>query len=182
MTESHTISKQGKIYYQCKLGILDEMLYVRRQEAEFLEAFDSEYDANIPMLLADTSTVWRFPWPDEDVVISCDTERRKAVSYDKLIEAIAQRHERTLAFSADLNNPSLEHRPGCYQRFSYKLIWERYCLKGGRTIICCSSCEKLYSLSQTEVEQIIRPAILSLQLDPMFLEKVALRIKANPNE
>lgn len=179
MGEIHTIWHKGEIVNQCKLGVIDEMIYVRRDEAEFLKDFDSGHYADIPYLLEDPLTVWRFPWPDEDVVISCETKRQIKESYDRLVEAINNREVRTLGFEASLNTPKSQHQPNCSEFHHYQLVWERYTQLGAKSIISCK-CGKMFSFSQAEIDQLVTPAILSLpDLDPKFLQELVKRLRGN---
>lgn len=180
MGEIHTIWHRGEIVNQCKLGVIDEMIYVRREEAEFLKDFDTGQEADIPYLLEEPLTVWRFPWPDEDVVINYETKRQIKESYDRLVEAINKREVRALGFEANVNIPKSQHRANCNEFHHYHLVWERYTQLGAKSIISCSKCGKMFSFSQAEVDQIITPAILSLaDLDPKFLQEIVQRLKAN---
>ena len=70
MGEIHTVMCGQEIIYSCKLGVMDHMGYVRREEAELLALFDAGEEADISELLLDFSTLWRFPWPEEDVEIN----------------------------------------------------------------------------------------------------------------
>ena len=159
-----------------KLGSLDSsnsMGYLTREEAELLALFDTE-DSAIPEILIDFSTLWRFPWPDEDVNINYLMDLEPI--YKELCNEIPKRiNSRRLNFNAEL---VLDRHKNCSTEFS--IVGERHSPEGRRTIIHCNKCQKPWSLSPLNLE-LAKRAILSLtHKDPLFLLQVAARLKASP--
>lgn len=175
MGEHHTVICDQQILVLCKLGTMDSMGYVRREEAELLAIFDAGEDADIPELLLDFSTLWRFPWPDEDVEISYLMDLEPI--HEELCENISERDcFRALDFSAELE--LTEHNCASTNFF---IVGERHSAKGRRTIIRCNKCQKPWSLSPLNLA-LSKRAILALpDEDPVFLLQVAARLKANPD-
>jgi hypothetical protein len=67
MGEYHTrLGPDGQPELLCKLGVCDDLRYVRREEALRLVPLDAGANTDIAALLADERSLWRFPWPDED--------------------------------------------------------------------------------------------------------------------
>ncbi len=68
MSDYFTVKANNKFGYEskCKLGIGNDWRYTRREEAEYLAAFDAGFQTNIPAALHYHSTFYRFPFPWED--------------------------------------------------------------------------------------------------------------------
>lgn len=157
-----------------KIGSLDNsgtMRYVTKEEAELLTIFMENTD--IPEKLIDFSTFWRFPWPDEDVNISYLMELEPF--YQELIKQIPNRTiNRSLSFNAKLK---LDNHNDCSTSFS--ILGEKHSREGRRTIISCDSCQRLSSLSPSNLA-LAKEGILSLtNQEPLFLLQVAARLKAS---
>jgi hypothetical protein len=56
----------GEVKTITKAGTMDDFRYVRRTELEAWGPFDAGQGTNVPEALRDSSTLWRFPWPQED--------------------------------------------------------------------------------------------------------------------
>lgn len=77
MGEYHTrLDPAGKPVTLCKLGVCDDLRYVRREEALRLAPLDAGADTNLEALLADERSLWRFPWPDEDQATVSEIDQR----------------------------------------------------------------------------------------------------------
>ncbi len=181
MGNYHKVKVNNKLVIVCTLGTMENMYYIRRDEAYIVRAFDA--DPAIKLLLMDVSIIWRFRWPDEDIAIDYQNQNAFKESYQKIVDAVGKRNPRSLIFnildSSFHNGFSNDHEANCIKQNRLKLLGDRYsAISGTRTIFSCLSCNKLYAFSQTEIELVIKPSILSLTEYPRdFLEKVVERIK-----
>ena len=174
----HIIKENSKSIVVCKLGTKEHMYYVRKEEALIICLFEN--DPTNKLMLMDESLIWRFRWPDEDVVIDYFDEEAFKESYEKIVNAISNRNPRCLSFKVKVEQFVYEHGGNCLSGEKLKLIGDRYSpISGFRTIFSCANCNKLCSFSKREVEQLIEPALLSLNASDYpksFLEKVVERI------
>ncbi|MDP3911993.1 MAG: hypothetical protein Q8Q14_16540 [Gemmatimonadales bacterium] len=89
MGEYHEVRSGKKIKQLCKLGVIDDWRYTRRSEAEVLRPRDAGTNTDIPEVLRDPSTLWRFPFLDEDA----------PPTHDAVVDAINRRDMfRTITF------------------------------------------------------------------------------------
>jgi hypothetical protein len=174
MGEYHTVIKKRKVVQVCKLGTMNNMGYVTKEEAELLAIYDVGKNTNIVKILTDWSTIWRFPWPDEDLNISY-LQNLEPI-YNNLILQIPTRYSpRRLYFNAELELQG----HNCFSP-EFSIIGERHSPEGRRTIVRCESCGKLFSLSKLNLA-LAKKAILSLnEPEPLFLLQVASRLKPKP--
>jgi hypothetical protein len=176
MRTYHTVKENKKVVVVCKLGTTENMYYVRREEAYMIRSFDA--DPRIKLLFMDLSVIWRFHWPDEDIALNYQNEETFKESYQKIVDAVAKRDPRSLIFNTSFNGCSKDHEANCSEQDRFNLLGDRYSeISGSRTIFSCLSCNKLYAFSKTEIDQVIKPGVLSLTGYPKdFLEKVVQRI------
>lgn len=175
----HSILENNKRVVLCKLGTMNNMYYVRKDEAYIMRSFDS--DSGLKILFMDVSLIWRFSWPDEDITVNYTNEQTFKESYKKIVDAVAKREIRTLTFNASFESKfsiSNQHETNCNQQDKFELLGDRYADRTGfRSIFRCVGCDKLYAFSNIEIEQVIKPAILSLTDYPKdSLEKILQRI------
>lgn len=181
MSTYHTVKENNKIVTICKLGTTENMYYVRLEEAYIIRSFD--INKKMKLLFMDLRLIWRFRWPDEDIFISYQNEESFKESYQRIVKAVEKREPRHLIFKINAELKSLEtfsyaHENNCIDQSKLKLIGDRYCpSKGFRTIFSCLSCNELYAFSSKEIEEVIKPGILSLvDYSREFLEKVVEKI------
>lgn len=171
----HTVSQNNKKVVLCKLGTASNMQYVRREEAYIIRSFDIE--PKLKFLFMDIRLIWRFRWPDEDVLINYTNNESFKQSYKNIVDAVGKRVIRSLAFTANFKQ-DYSNDQECKEQGQFRVEGDRHSTNSGfRTVFSCLNCGKLSAFSKVEIENTVKPAILSLENYPKdFLEQVIERI------
>lgn len=179
MGEIHTVMKNNEVIPVCKLGAMENMYYARRLEACFLLPFDAKQETDISELLFDREIIWRFPFPDEDLELSFTNATLHNQSYSNLINSIVKRSTRTFNFIADKEPILTSYHDDCIGGF--KILGERFSLDlVAVTVFSCDGCNRVFSLSNTEIQRIKVEIINNCEGDDAFIEQVAYRLHPNP--
>lgn len=165
----------------CKIGIMDNLRCIRRDELIWWEPFDGKNGTDVGGLLGDTNSLYRFPFPDED-------GQANAAGYFDWDEINDRREERTILitvtpewlrqvdhgeryfamsptgsvgynvnfwtpclYSADF---ALRHSQNVTDAYALINVYgERYDDQGrARTIFRCAWCDCPFSLNEEEIE------------------------------
>jgi len=165
----------GRIEFVCKLAVLDDWRYVRRDEAAALVSRDAGVDTNIRHALASPATLFRFPFPWEDGLSRPeDIEGRDMFATVEfvlppelahLVKGIEHREvwlgvrqaRGSYSFNVAIPCPLsegfvLKHSQGAPVALA-DIYGERYdAMKRARTIFRCGYCETPFSVSEAELE------------------------------
>jgi hypothetical protein len=180
---------------QCKVGVMDDWRYVRRDEAVVLAKSDAGFGAKMAAVLADPSTLYRFPFPWEDGKGRPeDIDKRdmfatvefmlppgmaqvlRGIEHQEIWMSIRQ-GKGSYVFNVAIPCPlsesfGLKHSAGGPVNL-VSIYGERYDIqKRPRTIFRCGYCEAPFSVNQTEIEA----------MRPTVPQGCGERIKARPAE
>lgn len=174
----------GEIVEVAKIGTCDDIRYTRRAELHAWAPNDAGMGANCRSILAAPSSLYRFPWPDED---GQNIEGRpfgeRSMFRGQLIllprewAGVLDHHDRSVPIfeSAECGIPlagaGLNVRIPCpwgpdfnlkrsvkspNERFPAVIYGERYDANGnGRTVFACAGCGDLFHLLADQVAELI---------------------------
>lgn len=156
----------GEYYQGHKLGVMDDFRYVRRLELVTLD------DQELQGYLDDPSTLYRFPWPDEDGELLLAIDKRdmfrtmwldvKALGWETEHDPVCVPVNAGGAHTVHLWVPcpatigaDSEIKHSLINSQPIQIVGERYDEQGRpRTIFACGWCDKAFAVSADSAEQL----------------------------
>ncbi len=198
----------GEYIGRLKIGVVDDLRYVRREECAGLHQDTPSKDG--AAALSNPASLWRFPWPDEDGAAPEEIDARDMFrTYTRSLEGPPiegidhgdgsrfgrgvtvhiQAEGGGYGFNVMLPCPALfgDRLPALVTSsipaaFPIQIYGVRYDQRGERTILRCGWCEQPFSMDDESADRLreaIRKDGASREGDQRdWYEKTALRIRA----
>lgn len=196
----------GEIEVLCKVGVMDAWRYVRRSECQAWLPYDAKEETDVLEALQAPSTLYRFPFPDEDSSDTFSSFNWQAIGERDCDRTIKFTYETRDIVHGEIATSLVPTTNSCNFNFwlpcpiitPYPLrksrgnpnalctiLGERYDKRGNaRTIFSCSWCKEPFSVGYKEISE-VRQAIVAgkpknRESDfSSWWDKVADRIKPN---